>query len=72
MINPLPSMELFHLHGGKKVRMERREHHSPTDHDVERALAHGAQLYRCATCEDEVVVAPGQGEPGGPSRDAHP
>ena len=69
MLNPLASLELFHLHQGRRVRMERREHHDPADHDLERALARGAQLFSCPECDDLDVAdregsAP-SGEQGG-------
>ena len=60
-----PSLQLFHLHGGDQVRMERRAHHSPADHDIERALARGAQVWRCPRCEDDVIVYPPEAGPGG-------
>ncbi len=59
-------VQLAHLHGGELVPMTRREHHDPADHDIERALAKGARLYRCDTCADEVVVLPDEGSAPGP------
>lgn len=66
MINPLLSLELFHLHGERRERMQRRAHHSPVEHDVERALAAGAELYVCPSCDEIVLVrelVPGRPEP---------
>ena len=31
-------------------------HHSPTDHDPERAWASGT-IYKCTTCDEEIIVA---------------
>jgi len=55
-------VQLRHLHGGTSEPMVRREHHGPADHDLERALAKGGQIWRCETCADEVVVIPSSGE----------
>ena len=53
-------IQLEHIHEGERVPMARREHHSPDDDDLERALAQGAQLWRCERCADEVLVVPDQ------------
>jgi hypothetical protein len=53
-----PNVQLAHLHGGELVPMSRREHHDPADHDLERALARGARIFRCDRCADEVVMVP--------------
>jgi hypothetical protein len=66
VINPLLSLELFHLHGDRRERMEQRRHHSPVDHDVERALAAGAELYACPSCDELVLVAVSEVVPGRP------
>lgn len=55
-------VQLRHLHGGSSEPMVRREHHGPADHDLERVLAKGAQVWRCERCQDEVVVVPASGE----------
>lgn len=51
-------IQLQHIHDGERVAMRREEHHSSSDHDLERALARGAQLWRCDRCADEVLVVP--------------
>jgi hypothetical protein len=56
-------VQLAHLHGGQLVPMSRREHHGPADHDIERALARGAMVFRCDSCSDEVVVLPDEARP---------
>lgn len=66
MINPLLSLELFHLHGDRREPMERRLHHSPVDHDVERALSAGAELYSCPSCDELVLVTVSEIVPGRP------
>lgn len=40
--------------------MRRVEHHDPSAHDIERALARGGQSFRCATCAEEVLVLPAE------------
>jgi hypothetical protein len=55
-------VQLRHLHGGASEPMVRREHHGPADHDLERVLAKGGEIWRCETCQDEVVVIPSSGE----------
>lgn len=64
VINPLLSLELFHLHGDRQVRMVQRPHHDPADHDLERALAEGAELYGCPSCKELVLVAMKETVPG--------
>lgn len=32
-------------------------HHSPTDHDPERDWASGGTIYKCTTCDEEIIVA---------------
>ncbi len=55
-------VQLRHLHGGTSEPMVRRDHHDAADHDLERALARGGQIWRCERCQDEVVVVPSSGE----------
>jgi hypothetical protein len=52
------TMQLMHLHGGKHVPMVERSHHDAADHDPEQAWLEGARIFRCTTCDDEVVVRP--------------
>lgn len=56
--------QLYHLHDGVRVPMiEQRPHHSPADHDVERAIARGARVFKCDTCEEQVLVVPPGADP---------
>jgi hypothetical protein len=50
------TMELLHVHGGERVPMTERSHHDPADHDPERTWRDGARIFRCTTCDEEVVV----------------
>jgi hypothetical protein len=50
--------QLYHLHGGDLVPMSERDHHDPADHDIERALARGARVFRCDRCEEEILLVP--------------
>lgn len=59
-------VQLAHLHGGELVPMVRREHHDPVDHDLDRALAKGAKLYRCERCAEDVLVYPDEAGPHAP------
>ncbi len=52
--------QLFHLHGGSREEMRHVEHHDASAHDIERALARGGQIFRCATCAEEVLVLPAE------------
>jgi hypothetical protein len=57
-------LRLRHRHGDEWVPMEGRPlHHGAPEHDVERGWLRGL-LFRCATCDEEVVV-----EPAGEGRD---
>jgi hypothetical protein len=51
-------VQLRHLHGDVAEPMVRRQHHDPVDHDLERVLARGGQIWRCERCQDEVIVVP--------------
>ena len=53
-------------HDGSWSTLERRPaHHDAADHDPERAWAHG-QVYVCTTCDEEVRIAPKEGDDGPP------
>jgi hypothetical protein len=52
------TLKLLHVHGGEDVPMVERSHHDPADHDPERSWGEGARIFRCATCDEEVVVLP--------------
>jgi hypothetical protein len=36
--------------------MEEVEHHTPAFHDPERRLLRAEQIYRCASCDEEVKI----------------
>ncbi len=52
------TLKLMHVHGGQQHPMVERAHHDPADHDPERSWREGARIFRCASCDDEVVVLP--------------
>jgi hypothetical protein len=52
------TLKLMHVHGAEHVPMEERSHHDPADHDPERSWREGARIFRCSTCDEEVVVLP--------------
>ena len=52
------TMELMHVHEGEHVPMVERPHHDPADHDPEQRWREGARIFRCTTCDEEVVVLP--------------
>jgi hypothetical protein len=47
---------LMHRHDKKWVEMRPVEDLSPDSFDPERRLVHGAQVYRCAGCNEEIQV----------------
>ena len=55
MLN-LHSHNVMHRHGGSWVPMEPAEHMTPDDHDPERRMLGGERIYRCASCEEEVLI----------------
>jgi len=52
------TLQLMHVHGGTHVPMVERSHHDAAEHDPERNWRAGSRIFRCTTCEDEVVVLP--------------
>ena len=47
---------LMHRHDKEWVEMSPVADQSPDSFDPERRLVHGAQVYRCDRCEDEIQV----------------
>jgi hypothetical protein len=61
MLNDV-SFRLMHRHGDKEyVPMVE---HTTADHDIERGWLRGARIFRCKTCEEEIILAPPNEEPG--------
>ena len=61
MLNDV-SFRLMHRHGDDDyVPMVE---HGAADHDPEKGWLRGARIFRCTTCEDEVVLVPPTQEPG--------
>ena len=60
MLNDV-SFRLLHRHGDDYVPMVE---HTAADHDPERGWLRGARIFKCKTCEEEVVLVPPTAEPG--------
>lgn len=61
------SLKLMHYHGDEAVAMSETDspHHDAASHDVEHGLGWYRRVFRCTTCDEEVVVdvkAPGAAE----------
>jgi hypothetical protein len=52
------NMKLMHYHGDDRVEMSETSspHHDAASHDEERALGWYRRVFRCNTCDEEVVV----------------
>ena len=51
---------LLHRHDDEWVEMAPVPEHSADALDAERRLVHGARVYRCETCDEEIAVEPAQ------------
>jgi hypothetical protein len=49
---------ILHRHGDEWVEMSPVGEHSPDSNDPERRLVHGAQVYRCESCDEEIQFEP--------------
>jgi hypothetical protein len=52
---PVDEIRLLHRHGDEWHEM-RPAHHAPADHDVERQLVKGGQLFLCTSCDAQFRV----------------
>jgi hypothetical protein len=50
------ALRLVHRHGDDWVAMARRDLDEVAQHDIERSLLRGAQVFRCASCDEKVAV----------------
>jgi hypothetical protein len=52
------SLKLMHFHGDEAVEMEETSspHHDVASHDVEHPQGWYRRVFRCTTCDEEVVV----------------
>ena len=50
------ALRLVHRHGDDWVPMAHRDLDEVAQHDIERSLLRGAQVFRCASCDEEVAV----------------
>src|ERR1700752_5238669 len=52
------NLRLMHYHGDEVVEMEEADspHHDAAGHDLERELSWYRRVFRCRSCDDEVVV----------------
>jgi hypothetical protein len=47
---------IMHRHGEDWVEMRAADAHSPDRRDPERELLHGARIFRCSACDEEIQV----------------
>jgi hypothetical protein len=47
---PIDEVRLLHRHGDEWREM-RPAHHAPAEHDIERQLLKGGQIFRCTSCD---------------------
>ena len=52
------NFRIMHPHGKDWAEMRPRDHHDASDHDPERAWEHGARIFKCATCDEEIRIVP--------------
>jgi hypothetical protein len=52
------NLKLMHYHGDDAVEMEPTDapHHDVAEHDLERSIGWYRRVFRCRTCDEEVVV----------------
>lgn len=50
------NLRVLHRHGDDWIPMESAEHTSPAAHDPERRILRGQRIYRCASCDEEVLI----------------
>ena len=51
------TVKLLHHHGNDDwVPMLEETEHGSAAHDMERAWLRGGRLYKCTTCEEEIVI----------------
>jgi hypothetical protein len=55
-VDQYEALRLVHRHGDEWIPMPLRNLDEVAQHDIDRALAGGAQVYRCASCDEEVAV----------------
>jgi hypothetical protein len=62
------TVKLLHRHANDDWVPMTESEHDPAGRDPERAWLHGARLFRCTSCDEEIVItAPAETPPG----DAH-
>jgi hypothetical protein len=53
------TVKLLHSHGdGHYVPMAENPDHDSAAHDPERAWLSGARIFRCTTCDEEIIMTP--------------
>ncbi len=59
------TVKLLHRHSNEDWVPMTESEHDPASRDPERAWLHGARLFRCTSCDEEVVItAPPDSRPG--------
>ena len=69
------NLRLMHFHGDEAVALDEvaTPHHDAAAHDIERRVGWFRRVYRCTTCDEEVIVelplaASGGDRPAGDER----
>lgn len=54
----LTNLKLMHYHGDEAAEMEETDspHHDAAEHDLERQMGWYRRVFRCRTCDEEIVV----------------
>ena len=52
------TVQLMHLHGDERIPMHERPRDAADD-DPGRGWVKGERIFRCSSCDEEVVVLPG-------------
>ncbi len=51
------NMKLMHYHGDEAAAMsETTSHHDAASHDLEQGVGWHRRIFRCNTCDEEVIV----------------
>ena len=64
---------VMHWHGGNDwAPMSESRDHDVSSHDPERSWLKGARIFKCASCEEQIAVAPTDSEPAADPGHPHP
>jgi hypothetical protein len=63
------TVKLLHRHSNEDWVPMVESEHDPAGRDPERAWLHGARLYKCTSCDEQIVItAPVDAPPSGDTR----